>query len=185
MAAEIVTLLTVGYVGVLNDRIGRKPLMVGGMLIMALAYAAMPLAGTVLFLFVVRIVLAAGTTAEANTLTTIIHDYAAEQARGKLLAWTGVLMGIGAVLMNVVVGNLPERFMAPGLRRATGGAVHALGGGGHLPAQRRDLPGGLQGRPAGCPRPAARPDGTRPAGPGCGPAAAHCPVLPGGLRVAG
>jgi len=114
MAAEIVTLLTVGYVGVLNDRIGRKPLMVGGMLIMALAYAAMPLAGTVLFLFAVRIVLSAGTTAEANTLTTIIHDYAAEQARGKLLAWTGVLMGIGAVVMNVVVGNLPARFMAMG-----------------------------------------------------------------------
>ena len=123
MAAEIVTLLTVGYVGVLNDRIGRKPLMLIGTLIMGLSYAAMPLAGSILFLFMVRIVLAVGTTAEANTITTIIHDYAAENARGKILALSGVLMGIGAVLMNVIVGNLPERFVAMGYDAVTAGQL--------------------------------------------------------------
>jgi len=123
MVAEIVTLLTVGYVGVLNDRFGRKPFMVIGMLIMAVSYAAMPLASSLLVLFVVRIVLAVGTTTEANTITTIIHDYAAEGARGRILALSAVLMGIGAVLMNVIVGNLPERFLALGYDAVTAGRL--------------------------------------------------------------
>jgi MFS family permease len=121
MVAEVVTLLSIGYLGVLNDRIGRRPVMVWGTLLMGLSYAVFPLAGTVLFLFLVRAVLAVGTTAEANTITTIIHDYAAEHARGKMLAVMAVLMGIGAVLVNVVVGNLPARFVAMGQDTVTAG----------------------------------------------------------------
>ena len=81
----------------------------------------MPLAQTILFLFVVRIVLAVGTTAETSMITTILHDYAAEKARGKMLALVAVLMGIGAVLMNVIVGNLPDRFMAAGVDAISAG----------------------------------------------------------------
>jgi predicted MFS family arabinose efflux permease len=54
-------------------------------------------------------------------ITTIIHDYAAEKARGKMLALCGVLMGIGAVLMNGIVGNLPARFIAAGYDAITAG----------------------------------------------------------------
>jgi len=114
VAAEITALLIIGYIGVLADRIGRKPLIAAGALIMAAGYFVMPLIGTLLSLFLVRILLAVGTTAETNTITTIMHDYAAETARGKLIAIVGMLMGIGTVLMNVIVGNLPDRFIAAG-----------------------------------------------------------------------
>jgi MFS family permease len=121
VAAEITALLTIGYFGVLADRIGRKPLIALGALIMGVAYAAMPLAQTILFLFFVRVVLAFGTTAETSMITTILHDYAAEKARGKMLAVAAVFMGIGAVLMNVIVGNLPDRFMAAGIEAIAAG----------------------------------------------------------------
>jgi MFS family permease len=121
VAAEITALLTIGYFGVLADRVGRKPLIAIGALIMGAAYFAMPLAQTIFFLFVVRVVLAIGTTAETSMITTILHDYAAEKARGKMLALVAVLMGIGAVLMNVIVGNLPDRFMAAGIDAISAG----------------------------------------------------------------
>jgi len=121
VAAEITALLTIGYFGVLADRIGRKPLIAIGALIMGAAYAVMPLAQTILFLFVVRVVLAVGTTAETSMITTILHDYADEKARGKMLALVAVLMGIGVVLMNVIVGNLPDRFMAAGIDAISAG----------------------------------------------------------------
>jgi MFS family permease len=121
VAAEITALLTIGYFGVLADRLGRKPLIAIGALIMGAAYVAMPLAQTIFFLFVVRVVLAVGTTAETSMITTILHDYAAEKARGKMLALVAVLMGIGAVLMNVIVGNLPGRFMTAGIDAISAG----------------------------------------------------------------
>jgi MFS family permease len=123
MAAEIIVLLSIGYIGVLNDRIGRRPVIVAGTLIMALGYAVMPLATSLLFLLLVRIVLALGTTAETSTITTIMHDYAAERARGKVIALVGMLMGIGTVLMNVVVGNLPARFVAMDFDAVTAGQL--------------------------------------------------------------
>jgi MFS family permease len=121
VAAEVTALLTIGYFGVLADRIGRKPLIVFGAAVMGVAYFFMPLVGTIFALFLVRILLAFGTTAETSMITTILHDYSAEKARGKVLASVGVLMGIGAVLMNVIVGNLPERFIAQGVDAITAG----------------------------------------------------------------
>jgi len=114
VAAEITALLSIGYIGVLTDRIGRKPIIVVGMLIMAVAYAVMPLVGVIFSLFLVRILLALGTTAETNSITTILHDYAAEASRGKLIALVGVMMGFGAVLMNVLAAALPPKFIGMG-----------------------------------------------------------------------
>jgi len=121
VAAELTALLTVGYFGVLADRVGRKPLIAISALIMALGYALLPLVGTIFALFLIRIVLAVGTTGETSMITTIIHDYAAEKARGKMLATCGILMGIGTVLMTAIVGNLPARFIAAGYDAITAG----------------------------------------------------------------
>ncbi len=121
VVAEITALLTIGYFGVLADRIGRRPLIVFGVVVMGVGYLLMPLVTTIMALFLIRVVLAVGTTAETAMISTILHDYAAEKARGKMLAIVGILMGIGAVLMNVVVGNLPERFIAQGIDAITAG----------------------------------------------------------------
>jgi MFS family permease len=121
VVAEVTTLLTIGYFGVLADRIGRKPLIAFGALVMGVAYTVYPLAGTIFFLVVIRIILAVGTTAETSMISIILHDYAAERARGRMLAIVGILMGIGAVLMNVIVGTLPERFIAQGIDAITAG----------------------------------------------------------------
>jgi MFS family permease len=121
VAAEITALLTIGYIGVLADRIGRKPLIVFGALVMGVGYFLMPLIGTLFALVLVRIILAVGMTAETSMITTIMHDYSAEKARGKMIAIVGMLMGVGAVLMNVIIGNLPERFIEQGVDAITAG----------------------------------------------------------------
>ena len=46
VAAEVTALLTVGYFGVLADRIGRRPLIAIGALIMGAAYAVLPMVST-------------------------------------------------------------------------------------------------------------------------------------------
>ena len=121
VAAEITALLTVGYFGVLADRVGRKPLIAISAVIMAVGYSLLPMVGTIFALFLIRIFLAVGTTGQTSMITTIIHDYAAERARGKMLALCGVLMGIGTVLMIAIVGNLPARYMAAGYDAITAG----------------------------------------------------------------
>ena len=121
VAAEITALLTVGYFGVLADRIGRKPLIAISAVVMAAGYSLLPMVGTIFALFLIRIFLAVGTTGQTSMITTIIHDYAAEKARGKMLALCGMLMGIGTVLMTAIVGNLPARYMAAGYDAITAG----------------------------------------------------------------
>ncbi|MGI9308807.1 MAG: MFS transporter [Gammaproteobacteria bacterium] len=121
VVAEITALLSIGYIGVLADRIGRRPLIVFAAVVMGVGYFFMPLVTTIAALVVIRIILAVGTTAQTSMISTIVHDYSADNARGKMLASVGVLMGIGAVLMNVIVGNLPERFVAQGMDAITAG----------------------------------------------------------------
>jgi MFS family permease len=121
VTAEIVALLIIGYIGVLSDRFGRRPIIIVGALAMAVGYAVLPLVTTIAALFAVRIFLAVGTTAQTTAITTIMHDYAAPAGRGKLVAVVGVLMGIGVVLMNVSIGNLPSRLIDSGIDAISAG----------------------------------------------------------------
>ncbi|MEI6847002.1 MAG: MFS transporter [Chlorobiaceae bacterium] len=111
---EIVTLLFFVPAGVLMDRVGRKPVYSGGFILLALAYALYPFAQSVDDLTIYRMIYALGITAITSALSTVMIDYPAERSRGKLIAVTGFLNGLGIVVLNRFFGALPEQLVAKG-----------------------------------------------------------------------
>jgi MFS family permease len=111
---EVVTLLFFVPAGVLMDRIGRKAVYSAGFLLLALAYALYPLSHSVADLTLYRMIYALGIVAVTGALSTVMIDYPAERSRGKLIAITGFLNGLGIVALNSFFGGLPQKLVAKG-----------------------------------------------------------------------
>ena len=111
---EVVTLLFFIPAGVLMDRIGRKAVYSAGFLLMALAYSLYPFAGSVEELTIYRMIYALAIVALTGALSTVMIDYPAERSRGKLIAITGFLNGLGIVALNSFFGGLPQKLVAQG-----------------------------------------------------------------------
>ena len=111
---EIVTMMLFGPVGAIMDRIGRKPVYASGFLILAIAYILYPMAKSIGELTVYRMIYAVGVVAVTSGLATVMVDYPAERSRGKLIAITGFLSGLGIVVLNQFYGSLPKRFVSMG-----------------------------------------------------------------------
>ncbi len=112
--SEVVVLLLIGVFGVLSDRVGRRPIVVAGVLVMATSYVIYPLAGAEWHLFFSRSVYAVGIAAMIGMMGTLIQDYPDDFSRGKMIALTGLFNGIGVVFVNGVFGRSPEFFAAQG-----------------------------------------------------------------------
>ena len=124
---EIVALLLFIPAGILIDKIGRKPIFVAGMLLLAATYALYPLATQASDLFLYRTIYALGVVAIAGALSTVLADYPAEPSRGKLVAAIGMLNGLGVVLISQGFGAFPELFVAKGFSGIEAGIyTHAL-----------------------------------------------------------
>jgi MFS family permease len=111
---EIVTLLFFLPTGILMDRLGRKPVYAAGFVIVAIAYGLYPLAASVFELTIYRMIYALGIVAVTSGLATVLVDYPAERSRGKLIAITGFLNGLGIVILNQFFGGLPHRLVSAG-----------------------------------------------------------------------
>jgi len=119
--SELVVLALIGTFGVLSDRIGRRPIVVGGVLVMALAYVVYPLATAEWHLFVARGVYAAGIAAMIGMMGTLIQDYPDELSRGKMIALTGLFNGLGVVFVNGLLGRSPGYFSGQGMTPVAAG----------------------------------------------------------------
>jgi MFS family permease len=154
---EVTLLLVFTPFGVLADRIGRPPVYALGFVLMAAGYALYPLADSVEQLVLYRIVYAVGIGATGGMLATVLSDYPRERSRGKLVALTGMLNGLGIVAITLVFGALPRQLVARGgdpvqAGRITHAAVAALclvsavvvllGLKPGLPVRREERPGG-------------------------------------------
>lgn len=111
---EIITIVLAVPFGILADRIGRRPVFCFGMISMGVGYALYPYAMSVTDLFVARTLYAFGTAAAAGMIGIVGQDYPREYARGKLIAWTGVMNSLGVIFTAGVFGRL----MLPGLENA-------------------------------------------------------------------
>ncbi len=103
---EVIQILMFGAVGVAADRIGRRPIFIIGMLVMATAYFLYPLSTSLTDLTLYRILYAVGIGAAIGMLGTIVADYPAEQSRGRMVAMVGIMNGLGVVVITVVFGRI-------------------------------------------------------------------------------
>ncbi|HEY1075807.1 MAG TPA: MFS transporter, partial [Fontimonas sp.] len=111
---EIVIIAVVAVVGPLSDRWGRKPLMAGGFLLMALGIALHPQASSVAELLAYRCVFAVGVAAVIVIMVTLLADYVADRSRGKAAGYQGVMNGLGAVVAVFLLLRLPALFQKNG-----------------------------------------------------------------------
>jgi len=118
---EIVLLLVFAPIGILADRIGRREVYAAGLLAMGVAYFLYPLASSVGELGAFRAIYAVGIAAATGMLGTIVADYPDNRSRGKLVAFGGVLNGIGVVTVALGFGRIPNWLMAQGYDEVTAG----------------------------------------------------------------
>ena len=115
VATEIGQFIVFGIVGVLADRIGRRGLFSMGLFVMGLSYLLHPFADSIAELFVYRILYACGLGAAAGMLGTIVADYPQDVSRGKLVAFGGILNGLGVICVAIFIGNqLPPKLSSMG-----------------------------------------------------------------------
>jgi len=112
---EIILLLLVGPFGALSDRIGRRPVVTAGYLVVAAGFFAYPWATTALELTGIRGFYAIGAAAIVAGYSALLADYPQERSRGKLIAVLGIMNGLGIGLLGFLGGNLPNWLEGSGM----------------------------------------------------------------------
>ena len=103
---EFAFLIMVGPIGALADRIGRRPIYVVGFLWVGTVLALLPLTETLLQLAVLRAFYGVGSACITSMMATVLADYPQERSRGKMLAFSGICNGLGAIFMVLLMGRL-------------------------------------------------------------------------------
>lgn len=105
---ELIILLLVSPFGALSDRIGRRRILVAGYIVTGVGLLIYPFATTALGLTLIRVVYAVGASGIIAVYSVILADYPQEKSRGKLVAISGMLNGLGILGLTWLGGNLPE-----------------------------------------------------------------------------
>ena len=124
---EVVAICLFYPFGILSDRIGRRPVITFGLIMISIGYCLMPFATTISELLGARLVFAVGMASTAGILATLSNDYPQEQSRGKLIALSSMANILGAsVLMAMVIIRIPSVLIERGFDPVTSGKVMLL-----------------------------------------------------------
>lgn len=118
-AFSVAQLVSAPLWGRLSDRYGRRPAILTGLLVSAVAYVIFAFAGTIWLLFLSRIIqgLGGGTI---GVVQAYVADISVEKDRAKALGWLSAVTSLGAVV-GPAIGSLLVRFgghAAPGIGSA-------------------------------------------------------------------
>ena len=102
---EFVLLAVFAVVGVAADRVGRRQLYAVGLVFLGLSYVLHAYAAEIWQLLGARVIYAIGIGAATGMLGTILADYPQEVSRGRVVAVTGALTGVGVVLIKLMFGD--------------------------------------------------------------------------------
>ncbi|MBF0093066.1 MAG: MFS transporter [Alphaproteobacteria bacterium] len=118
VVTEILSLLLVGYLGYLSDRVGRVPIVVVGFFAAGVGAALAPFSlsigtalgiGGVAFYYGMRIVMALGAGAVWPQLSALVGDFSNTGNRARLMANTAFMTAFGATLVYAVLMQIPPR----------------------------------------------------------------------------
>jgi MFS family permease len=120
--SQIATLLLVGLIGMLTDKVGRKIFVVLGFLIagiffiifsyakdIALAMGISSLGGQIVLTYLIRFIIGIGIILSFPQTLTIVADYIAPRDRGKGMALHGVMMGLGSIMVFGVLAQIARK----------------------------------------------------------------------------
>ena len=115
---EATQLAISGLIGAWSDRIGRRPIYVTALVVLAAGFALYPLAGDEFQLIALRIFYAVGATACTVMLSTCIGEYIDDSVRGRWVGIVAVTNALGIIAMVAGVSKLPLVFERFGLDSA-------------------------------------------------------------------
>lgn len=118
---EVVALVLIVPFGVLADRIGRRPVVVFGLLVCGLGYALFPFATSAAQLIAFRILFAVGSAALAALIAVVGNDYTRERSRGRLFGVTGLMNGLGVIFMSAGLAQIPAVLAGRGFEPVAAG----------------------------------------------------------------
>ena len=123
---QIVSLVLINPFGWMADRIGRRPLMVFGVVVCGIALALHPYAVNIAQLTGCRLLFAVGTACVGSLIAIIANDYPAESSRGTLIGISGSMNGVGVLFMTLVITQIPAILTAGGMDGVTAGRIMFL-----------------------------------------------------------
>ena len=92
--------------GPLSDRVGRRPMLLGGLLVFALASLGCALAPNIEALLVMRAVQGAAAAVEAVVVLAIIREVFDEEKQVKALAWFGIVIALAPAVAPIAGGYI-------------------------------------------------------------------------------
>ncbi len=110
--SEIILLMGCALAGALADRMSRRVVFALGLLILAFAYSLYGFVDQSVELLALRLVFALGMAFINVMVSTVQADYPLEKSRGKLVGFTGLAIGLGAVFLALVLSQLPNWYGA-------------------------------------------------------------------------
>lgn len=104
---EIVTIVLFAPIGVIADKIGRRPVYIFGIITIGIGYGLYPFADDIWELFSYRMIYAVGLAAVAGMLATISNDYPKERSRGKYIGLSSMFNVAGTIMMSTGIARIP------------------------------------------------------------------------------
>jgi MFS family permease len=123
LVTEIMSIVLIAPFGILADRIGRRTVIVIGIIFVGLGYLFYPYATTAEDLYLYRILFGIGIPATAAMTATIQNDYPTDQTRGKLLGAAAIFNSLGILIISFVIAQLPNILFKSGWDPITAGKL--------------------------------------------------------------
>ncbi|NND36369.1 MAG: MFS transporter [Gammaproteobacteria bacterium] len=120
---EIILIVLTGPFGALSDRVGRRRILAIGFVIAGTGLMVYPWAESITGLILVRCFYAVGAAAIVSAVSVIMADYPQEKSRGKLVALSGVLNGVGILALTTASGTLPKILVSAGYEQVLAGRM--------------------------------------------------------------
>jgi len=126
LVTELVAIALIVPFGALSDRIGRRPIVVFGILMCGLGYGLFPLASSLNELLIYRGLFAIGAAALSAQVPTIANDYTQDRSRGRLFGFSGLMNGLGVIFMSAGLAQIPGLLEGRGVEPVPAGTAMFL-----------------------------------------------------------